>query len=295
MRNLPLPSRDSAENDLSTAIRTYRYKQQLLGHAITPDEITEVLAIYDRYDGDLGAPHDTFKGEMFAASLISALEAAYDKTQKDRVLSPLRDALFAGVSLCPICGIDPPTELDHFLPRSVFKPLSIYARNLVPVCHACNHVKLAGFADLDADEHQFVHAYFDALPDIQFLQALTEVRDNALVVEFTVPDQAALPEGYADRLNHQMTTLKLNERYEREVNNYVCSHATSLYIQHGADGQQGVQRFLRLQANYEVRAFYRNHWRPTLLSALAANDDFTDGGFIAALEIPDNILEDLEA
>ncbi len=295
MRNLPVPSRDSAENDLTTVIRKYRYRQQILGHAITPDEITEVLSIYDQYDGELGAPHLAFKGETFPASLISALEAAYDKTQKDRLLSPLRDALFTGVGLCPICGIDPATELDHFLPRSVFKPLSIYARNLVPVCHACNHIKLAGFAELDADEHRFVHAYFDTLPDVQFLNAFTEIRDGGLVVEFSVPDEALLPEGFAGRLNNQMTALKLNERYEDEVNNYICGHAASMYLSYDAGGQPEVRRFLRIQARYEVRAFYRNHWRPTLLSALADNDDFTDGGFIVALEIPDDMLEDLQA
>ncbi|MDX0949875.1 HNH endonuclease [Sinorhizobium medicae] len=292
MRNLPLPSRDSAENDLRTTIQKYRHKKQLLGHAITSAEVTAVLAIYDRYDEDLGAPCDALKGGAFPASLIHALELAYDRTQKGRKLSALREALFAGVKLCPICGIDPPTELDHFLPRSSFKPLSIYTRNLVPLCHACNHTKLAGFGDLDEDEHRFVHVYFDALPDIQFLRARTEIRDAGLVVEFAVPDQAVLPGGFSDRLNHQMTSLRLNERYETEVNTYISGHAAALHIQYETNGQQAVQNFLRLQARYEIGAFYRNHWRPTLLAALADNNEFTDGGFAEVLHIPEDLLDD---
>lgn len=90
-----------------------------------------------------------------------------------------------------------------------------------------------------------------------------------------------------------MKSLKLNQRYESEVNTYICSHAAALHIQYSTDGQQAVRRFLLLQARYEVRAFYKNHWRPTLLSALAGNNGFTAGGFIEVLPMPDDLLDDL--
>ena len=52
MRNLPLPSRNTDRSDLQRAIRRYAYKGTMLGHDITPVELEDVIAMYDRYDTD---------------------------------------------------------------------------------------------------------------------------------------------------------------------------------------------------------------------------------------------------
>lgn len=291
MRNLPEPTRDNDRADLRKAVRTYQYGGQTLGHDITDDEVEEVVALYDRYEQDRGAPCEDLKGLDLPASLRETIHAAYEKTQKGRVLKPLRDLLFKGVDLCPVCGIDPPTELDHHLPQSEFKPLAIHARNLVPMCHPCNHAKLAGF---DEDGGGFLHPYYDLLPDVDFLQATVDLDGAALVVSFAIDLTAALPAGFGGRLTGQMEALKLDTRYQQEVNTYVASHAAALHIAHRAGGQAGVRRMLRLQARYETQAFHRNHWRPALLRALSEHDGFTDGGFAAVLPIQDDMLDDLD-
>lgn len=293
MKNIPIPSRDSVRDDLIKSIATYTYKKELLGHTITEDEIDQVLAIYDRYDADQGVASNALKGTGFPQALIDALEVAFDKTQEKRKLYSLRQRLFEGVDLCPICGITSPVELDHFLPRSKFKPLAIYPRNLVPLCHACNHTKLAGFGDQDNEAARFLHAYFDIIPDEQFLKADIDIQHGALIVTFNISADAELPEGYANRLSRQITSLKLNDRYEREVNIYISSHAVALHLQHNVGGRDFVISFLELQARYERRQFYRNHWRPTLLGALARHDEFTNGGFKDVLPLPDDVLDDI--
>ena len=293
MRNLPLPSRDSARDDLVKSIRARRYRREDRGHAITPEELNAILALYDRYDRDHAKPCDALKGGAFPKTLTDALYRAYDSTQEGRRLYSVRRLLFSDVDLCPICGIDPVAELDHYLPRSVFKPLAIYTRNLVPMCHACNHAKLAGFGAQGDGETRFLHAYFDKLPDVDFLRAEVAIRDGGLVVEFSIAEDAALPGDYAERIAHQMTALNLNARYEAEVNTYISSHAVALHLQYGIDGAKGVRAFLKLQSRFEMQAFYRNHWRPTLLGALASHDQFTDGGFAAVLPMPKDILDDI--
>ena len=294
MKNIGIPSRDSARDDLIKSIKQYTYKNKILGHTITKEELDHIISIYDHYDSNRGVASNKLKGKKLPTTLIDALEAAYDKTQEDRKLHSLRKTLFSSISLCPICGIGPPTELDHFLPRSEFKTLSIYARNLVPLCHDCNHAKLAGFGDLNNEDSRFIHAYFDILPDKQFLHADIEILDSGLSVDFTIHPDAELPRGYSKRLSSQFTKLNLNERYNREINNYITSHAITLHLQHNAGGQPFVQSFLNIQANFERGKFYRNHWRPTLLGALARDDHFTDGGFVDVLPIPENILNEIE-
>jgi hypothetical protein len=169
-------------------------------------------------------------------------------------------------------------------------PLSIHARNLVPMCHPCNHAKLAGFGNGGA---AFLHVYYDKLPDVDFLKVDVTLNGGALVATFAIDAGAALPAGFTGRLSGQMQALGLDERYQQEVNTYVASHAAALHLAHSANGQDGVRTMLRLQLRFERRAFHRNHWRPALLQALAGHDGFTDGGFAEVLPIPADMLSDL--
>lgn len=290
MRNLPEPSRDSDRSDLSKAVRRYKYGKEERGHDITALEIEEVVKLYDCYEANRGGACEDLKGGGLTNTLVSTIHDAYEKTYEGRHLYSLRESLFKGVDLCPICGIDPPTQLDHQLPQSVFKPLSIHARNLVPVCQPCNSAKLAGFGE---GSTAFLHVYYDRLPDLDFLKADIVLNGSALVTTFAVDAAVFLPFGFTERLSGQMHTLGLNIRYQQEVNTYVVSHAAALHLAYGAGGQESVRTILRLQSRYETTAFHRNHWRPTLLRALTDHDAFTDGGFAVVLPIPADMLSDL--
>jgi hypothetical protein len=293
MRNLPLPPRNNDRSDLQKAIRRYAYQGALRGHDITPVELDEVIALYDRYDSDQAAPCDLMKGGTLPETLRDAIYRAYDTTQEGRRLGGIRELVIKGVDLCPVCGISPAVELDHFLPRSVFKPLSIFTHNLVPMCHSCNHAKLAGFAT--GDDSASLHPYYDLLPDVDFLQANVEIKNNALSVEFAIDLSAALPEGFAGRLDTQMQALDLNSRYQKEVNSYVSGHAIALHLCASSNGFEGVRDLLQFQARYEAGRFYRNHWRPVILRALATHLPFVNGGFATVLPVPQEILHDMSA
>jgi hypothetical protein len=293
MRNLPLPSRNSDRFDLQRVIRRYAYKGTMLGHDITPPELDNVIALYDRYDSESANPCDPLKGQGLPQTLRDAIYNAYDGTQEGRRLAGIRELIFKGVDLCPVCGIDPAVELDHFLPRSVFKPLAIFTHNLVPMCHSCNHAKLAGFAT--GDDTAPLHPYYDLLPDVDFLQASVEIKNSGLSVAFAIDLSAVLPDGFAGRIDAQMEALGLNLRYQKEVNSYISGHAIALHLRASTNGFDGVREFLQFQARYETKRFYRNHWRPVLLRALAEYFPFVNGGFATVLPVPRGILDDMSA
>lgn len=290
MRNLPEPDRAHVRLTLERALTQYLHRGSLLGYAGTPAEIDEVLAVYDAYDATRGVADPALQAPAMGVELKQALHDAYDQTQKRRRLKHVREHVFGTVELCPVCGIDPPTELDHVLPRSAYQALAIYVRNLVPLCHQCNHRKLAGFAE--PGELGFVHAYFDLFPDVQFLQVEVDLAGAALNTLFTVNAPAIATEDLGDRLANIHAKLALNHRYQAEVNLYLAGQAIALHGAYDARGVAGVQAHLRRQAGYERSRFYRNHWRPTLLHALAEHDAFCDGGFAAVFAVPADILED---
>lgn len=289
-----MPSRESAKDDLKTALVTWKYGGIVKGYAASAKEIDDILALYDLYDAGNAVAGEPFKGKAFPPALNHAIQHAYDLTQETRKLYSIRETLMKDVDLCPVCGIDSADELDHHLPRSVFFPLAVYSRNLVPLCHDCNGIKLAGFGDDAAGNVHFVHAYFDTLPDVDFIRAKVEIQGEALVVDFFVAKDTSLAQPLARRLARQMSKLELNTRYKAEVNTYIVSHTAALHMTYAASGKTGVAKLLRAQAKRESKKpFHRNHWRAALMRALVDNNDFCDGGFAKVLPIDQEMLDDL--
>ncbi|MFV1593837.1 HNH endonuclease signature motif containing protein [Phaeobacter sp. JH20_36] len=273
MKNLPRPPKTTARDDLETVLYTYNYKGEVRGYAPTRGEIDAILAVYDLYDQSLGAPSDALKGPGLAPALNSAIRHAYPQTYENGKIPHIRETAFENVDLCPICGVDPPVELDHHLPKSVFEPLSLYAWNLVPLCEACNKAKLA------KDAGNFVHAYFDIVPDEQFLQVDVSIEDGGLITKYSIDENAQLAAPLLAKLKFQMEALSLNTRFQKDVNTNLVAHTTGLHMAAEFGGGDGVKRYLGKQASIETDAFHRNHWRPVLLNALVNHDEFCNGGF----------------
>lgn len=285
-----MPDRTHARETLEQALSQYQHRGFLRGYAGTPPEVDQVMSLYDVYDNARGAAVAELQAPAMGAELKQALYDAYDQTQKKRRLKHVREQVLGGVELCPVCGVDPPTELDHVLPRADYGALAIYARNLVPLCHLCNHRKLAGFAE--PGELGFVHAYFDLFPDVQFLRVEIDLAGGALSTTFTIDVPAVAAGDLGQRLANVHAKLALDDRYRTEMNLYLAGQAIALHCVHHACGVPGVKAHLRNQARYETGRFYRNHWRPTLLHALAEHDAFCDGGFADVFAVPNYVLED---
>ena len=62
--------------------------------------------------------------------------------------------------MCPICGENLAEELDHYIPREVHPEFSLHLLNLIPLCHRCNHLKLAHWLDGNNNREIF-NAYLD--------------------------------------------------------------------------------------------------------------------------------------
>lgn len=283
MRSLPSPDRTQARAELSSAIAVHEKKGVQHGYAATLAEIDAVLALYDAYDAALGVGSAALKGPGLAQGLRTAVHDGYEFTQFGRKLATIRTTLLHGIEHCPICGISPPRELDHYLPRSAFHPLAIYVRNLVPLCHDCNHSK--GAAEPATPEQRFIHPYLEPLPAIRFLRATVTLDNGALLAHFEIDPIAALPAITQQRLDYQLARLKLNERYEREFNTYLSAYTVALHDAYEGGGAEFVRSLLLRQAENDFQRFHRNHWRPVLLMALSEHAEFCDGGFQAVLPL----------
>lgn len=279
MQNITLPHRDTALAEAKEALRPTVHGN---GHDLSDDESEQLSAVYDVYDNGLGRPQAVLEATSLGGALEQLIHDAYGQVQENRRLSDLRSRLKQAAVRCPYCGIGGPTELDHHLPRSKYKSLAVYSRNLVPTCHECNNKKRT--AANAAVAEQFVHAYFDPLPNERFLQAQIATVDGALIFSFHIVQTANLTNELFQRLEMQFERLALTRRYKDEINVFLNGHAVGLDMAYGADqSSDRAQQYLLKNAARATTDHHLNDWRVAVFHALAENYEFCSGGFKIAL------------
>lgn len=280
MWSLALPDTTDAIAELELAFTPSRGPKK---YELTDAERKAVLAHYTAYDAAAGVAGPNLAAPMgVSAALLAAIHDAYDEVQDGKRLQPLRGRLKLGVRRCPFCGIGPVTDLDHHLPRSGYKGVSIHARNLVPSCGTCNNKKRAHTGGAPAE--LWLHAYFDELPDVRFFRAVASLVGAALRVDFYIDKTVGLDPIVASRLDFQIGKLALNDRYQAEITLLLEPMAVSLMEFAAAPADKLVVRdYFERTARQTERKHGKNDWRVATLDALTECDPFCDGGFIDAL------------
>lgn len=79
------------------------------------------------------------------------------------------------IKVCPYCGFGEISEIDHFLPKSIYPEFSVFCFNLVPSCHICNSKK-------SNKNNICIHPYFEDIKDIdKMLRAEFKLENESLV------------------------------------------------------------------------------------------------------------------
>lgn len=241
-------------------------------YALSPAERAAIHAVYQLYDAMLGQPHPDLRPEELNPTR-PFLEAAFGQVQIGGRLASLRARLLASTDNCPYCGFGEPRDLDHYLPRSVYGELAIYPNNLIPSCGPCNNAKRTVVPGMGPGHGPgLIHAYFQPLPNQDFLRAAVSFEAGALRVEFYV-DGAEMDAGLAAKLQFQVDRLKLNERYSKQINKFLSEQRTAM-LMFNALGAALFSEYLQRSASSLAESNGRNDWRVALLRSLSANADF---------------------
>lgn len=269
MWKVKLPDTGDVDVQLDAALI---HKDGTKVHDLTDAERAAVHALYADYDQRLGEPDAALKPAALA-DCADALHDAYSQVQKGARLEWLRETLLSSVMECPLCGSGDATTLDHHLPRSDYRALSIDPRNLVPSCQPCNRAKgtlvpIAG--------QGLIHAYFQVLPDVTFLVAEAVYSAGSLTVTFEV-DSSGIPQALADRLTFQLDRLKLSERHPDAINIFLFGQKTAFRLFKGKQNERDLLRQFLLDSATTLDAdLGLNHWRAAVFRGLAACDAFLD-------------------
>lgn len=118
---------------------------------------------------------------------------------------------------CPICGLYKISELDHYIPRGVMPEFSVYPKNLIYICHHCNHEKLEKWLDEHSQKRLFFNSYYDNPTGEKLLSC-------SITIENGLPHAKVSVETYSlmtPELERELTTidkLGLVVEYEEAIN-----------------------------------------------------------------------------
>ncbi len=278
MWNLPRPDISGVRADLDRV-----FPEAPPPAIATAAEKDAIEALYEAYRAALGRPSEALLGHALSAELRQAVHDAYSAVQDNGKLAALRSALKLLATECPYCGFGQIQDLDHHLPKAVYKPFSIFPLNLVPCCTTCNRGRPRRPRQ-DPRRHM-LHAFLENVSDYDFLVADVQIdpATGCLKVDFTIDQPAGMGDELYARLVNHLDDYDLHERYPAQVNIYLGSLEAAFEYAFESGGADELRAFLTRSAEKNAQRFGRNDWRTALLRGLSASDAFCNGGFVAAL------------
>ncbi|WP_374497314.1 hypothetical protein [Vogesella indigofera] len=207
-----------------------------------------------------------------ALLLSDTLRACYDgATQPLKQLKQaIRDAQPKRLlKYCPMCGTTLPRTFDHYMPGVRFPEFAVHPLNLVPCCSTCNSTKDDAWLST-AGKRQFLHAYTDEVPDVQFVR-VTLHEDQVLTgvgATFSLDRPAGIDDELWELIDSHFRRLKLIDRYDERGNDEVTEILSDCREFCHAGGQN-VRKFLNGRAEDRRKVYGRNHWISVLMTAMA--------------------------
>ncbi|MGN2435957.1 HNH endonuclease [Pseudomonas syringae] len=260
MWNAKTPSRKSLEF-FSEAFPT------ISGVCSLGDDREFIAGLYESYDRAKGIPAVILQGNELSLESRNMIHDAYDLTYKSRRLNHIRKELNKLTFKCVYCGFGELSELDHYLPRSIYKAHAIHLNNLIPCCHVCNHIKsISNSSDASS---QYLHAYYHLLPETTILDAALNTFNGGFSIDFSIVGYVFNEPKNIMRARYQFHQLNLNDRYEQEAISMISNLMVGL---NSAFGQGPQELRAHLATGYlkslKNENFGANHWQTAIWRSL---------------------------
>ena len=227
--------------------------------------------------------------DKFRANSLSSLQP-FDTNQqtkdaliglyqfKRKVFSDLFELLTTTIDnrrdmLCPNCTLTDCSQLDHYMPKSLFPEFSANPLNLMQCCSICNQKKLDRW--LNGVHLLFLNLYIDDLPPVQYLFVDITMDNGIPRFRFYLQNPGNIDPILFGRLESHYQGLDLCERFAERADN-VISEIHRDYIASKVANVTPLQfwEMQKSRAMQEQTVFGFNYWRSTLLLECCNNPSF---------------------
>lgn len=177
--------------------------------------------------------------------------------------------------ICPLCGHNHVSTLDHVLPKTAYPAYTVTPINLVPSCMDCNVAKRTS---QPANAHSNpIHPYFDDLDGDVWLVA--EFVDQSPTVTFSVNPPASWSVDLKARVLNQFKILNLSRLYASNASSELSQQSEALRRVFDRGGPVDVATFLGDQCASR-EAYRRNSWQSALYRCWASSPFFCNEGWV---------------
>ena len=177
--------------------------------------------------------------------LLDSIKLSNNKTIYEHLAKKGEDLL------CPYCNLDNTSELDHFLPKSVFYDYAVTPINLIPICVTCNSIQYKGekcpHAEQGGPVDYILHPYFDDFLYQDWLCAeLSLICDNStkmsedmtkLAFKLKTQKPSGIDDAMFQRFCAHYEILQLKQRITPRLNEYLHNKKQTFksYISRGME------------------------------------------------------------
>lgn len=176
--------------------------------------------------------------------------------------------------MCPICGERIVRNLDHYMPKSIYKNLVVTTENLVPICRDCNFDK-ADFI-ISKPEDAPLHPYFDNVDNAIWLKVKL-YQGVCITYEADPPDD--WEHTLKQRVRNHFNRFSLNKYYSSKASQEVAEELDGwkrLFIE---SGELALKSHLEYRCDSIVQ--YRlNSWKSALYRGCVEQFDILLGWLI---------------
>lgn len=167
---------------------------------------------------------------------------------------------------CPICGVGQVSNLDHYLPKSLYPTYAVTPFNLIPICFDCNknkkNTKIQDFRNTP------FHPYYESIDDIYWLEAKLEIREGSIVTQYYINDniKTANVDLYY-RLDNHFKLYKLNKKFSLWAGSEITDKREMWIDDYHHHGEERVLQSLKRELSY-LEKKQQNTWKTALYRAL---------------------------
>lgn len=222
---------------------------------------------------------ETIPLSPFVVPNINLLKGCYSKSNgmsklKTKINERQSDLLRGE---CQYCNIGEPKTFDHYLPQESFPEFSALSINLMPCCATCNTEK--GEEWLHLGNRRIINFYYDALPNVNYLDCTIVYRNNNPQANFIL-NAAVIPAGMRTIITNHFLALKLIARYKERSNSEITDIRNAIVPAVGVLTRADIKILLTQEAALMKVSKGDNYWRAVLRIALSKSNRFlSDAGF----------------
>lgn len=159
--------------------------------------------------------------------------------------------------------------------KTDYREINICPANLLPICHPCNHIKLAG--PPEAADRYLLHPYFDTLPNIRWLFADLDFESGGPVLTYRVLLDVEVYGNLAGRLSYHFEKLQLDRRFQERASKVLVEIESDMADKFELLERREWQNIFKASPNAtsygtEIHLRQQDIWRPRRTQNIAQAD-----------------------